>query len=52
MEDERPTRLKLGEAWMWCTDCNAKLYSFDGHRDATTKCPTPQECKEMDSKYY
>lgn len=27
------TRLKLGEAWMWCSDCMSKLYSFDGSED-------------------
>ncbi len=46
------TRLDLGEAWMWCIDCNAKLYSFDGHKDATTKCPTKQDCEDERNSYY
>jgi hypothetical protein len=32
-------RLCLGEAWMWCVDCGAKLYSFDGNEDGSRKCP-------------
>ena len=46
------TRLDLDEAWMWCIDCNAKLYSFDGHRDATTKCPRKQDCEDEMNSYY
>lgn len=44
------TRLDLGEAWAWCKDCNAKLYSFDGNRDVTLSCPTREECKRIDYK--
>lgn len=33
------TRQEAGEAWLWCGDCNAKLCSFDGHKDMVTKCP-------------
>lgn len=32
-------RLAMGEAWMMCSDCGAKLYSFDGQTDASRKCP-------------
>lgn len=42
----RCTRLEMGEAWMMCIDCNAKLFSFDGYEDKTTICPTPKECDE------
>lgn len=38
------TRLDLGEAWMWCSDCMNKLYSFDGSEDSSRKCPHPQKC--------
>jgi len=50
--DNHNSRLDLGEAWMWCVDCNAKLYSFDGYKDATTKCPTKQECEDERNSYY
>ena len=33
-----------GEAWMYCKDCNAKLYSFDGNNDTSTRCPHPEKC--------
>lgn len=50
---EEPTpgeiRLSLGEAWMYCSDCNAKLYSFDGVKDTCRKCPHPKECEDEDS---
>lgn len=32
-------RLASGEAHMFCGDCGAKLYSFDGYRDSFKKCP-------------
>lgn len=32
-------RLMNGEAWMMCSDCGAKLYSFDGAQDGSKKCP-------------
>lgn len=32
-------RLELGEAWMMCSDCGGKLFSFDGHQDAERRCP-------------
>ena len=32
-------RLSLGHAWMMCSDCGAKLYDFDGHRDKDIRCP-------------
>jgi hypothetical protein len=35
----------LGEAWMMCKDCGAKLYSFDGFEDSSRHCLTPTECK-------
>lgn len=42
-EPKTPTyyeiRLQMGEAYMFCEDCGAKLYSFDGHQDASRKCP-------------
>lgn len=40
------TRLKLGEAWMWCSDCMSKLYSFDGSEDSSRKCPHPPKCED------
>jgi hypothetical protein len=39
-------RLELGEAWMWCSDCMSKLYSFDGTEDDARKCPHPTKCEE------
>ena len=48
--DIRPTLIKpitrhtLGEAYMYCSDCNAKLYSFDGQEDLLRKCPNRQKC--------
>ena len=39
-------RLSLGEAWMYCSDCNARLYSFDGYRDTARKCPHLKECED------
>lgn len=35
----RITRLDLGEAWMWCSECGSKLYSFDGIKDQERGCP-------------
>ena len=32
-------RLTLGEAYMLCNECGAKLYSFDGNKDADKPCP-------------
>jgi hypothetical protein len=38
-----------GEGWVICTDCGARLCSFDlppgVYKDATRSCPTPSECK-------
>jgi hypothetical protein len=42
--------LDYGEAWMWCSDCGGKLYSFDGNEDKNIKCPTKKECQEENSK--
>jgi len=47
---EKPTRLDLGEAWMWCKDCMAKLYSFDGYEDKSRPCPHPDKCAEERSR--
>ena len=33
------TRLDMGEAWMMCHDCGAKLWSFDGCKDTSRGCP-------------
>jgi hypothetical protein len=33
------SRLAMGEAHMMCNDCGAKLYSFDGNKDASRSCP-------------
>lgn len=39
-EDSRTNdRLKNGHAWMMCSDCGAKLYDFDGDKDASRPCP-------------
>jgi hypothetical protein len=38
LDDRVSIRLSLGEAWMYCEDCGAKLYSFDGDKDASQKC--------------
>ena len=32
-------RRAIGEAWMMCDECGAKLYSFDGNLDASRSCP-------------
>lgn len=32
-------RLELGEAYMICRECGARLYSFDGSQDRDTQCP-------------
>jgi hypothetical protein len=32
-------RLAMGEAHMICSECGAKLYSFDGHMDSSRPCP-------------
>jgi len=37
--DDRPPRLRMGEAYMMCHDCGARLYSFDGNDDKSTGCP-------------
>ncbi len=41
--DQEPAResvrLFLGEAWMMCHECGAKLWSFDGHEDRSRSCP-------------
>ena len=44
-KDPCVARLRLGEAHMFCADCMCKLYSFDGHMDMVTSCPTPIECE-------
>lgn len=46
MSGPQETRLELGEAWMWCRGCMAKLYSFDGYEDKSRPCPDPQKCQE------
>lgn len=46
----RLTRLDLGEAWMWCTECMSKLYSFDGHEDEYRPCPHPVNCEDAKAK--
>lgn len=38
-ESKIPLRLQMGEAYMMCENCGAKLYSFDGYQDASRKCP-------------
>jgi hypothetical protein len=35
----RSRRLTLGEAYMFCKECGAKLHSFDGTEDAYQACP-------------
>lgn len=37
--DEKPIRLEMGEAWMMCNECGAKLYSFDGYQDGSRSRP-------------
>lgn len=37
--DCRSDRLANGNAWMMCSECGAKLYDFDGHRDSSRPCP-------------
>lgn len=39
-------RRLVGEAWMHCSDCGAKLYSFDGEEDKGIPCPHPKKCRE------
>jgi hypothetical protein len=43
--DRTKERLTLGEAWMWCNECGAKLYSFDGHDDKDKRCPYKKDSK-------
>lgn len=43
---EPPKRLLMGEAFMMCSDCGGKLYSFDGDQDRGRPCPHPQKCSE------
>lgn len=33
------TRLDLGNAWMWCAECGAKLWEFDDYEDQSRRCP-------------
>lgn len=35
---------------MWCRDCMAKLYSFDGDADSAKSCPNPKKCKEENER--
>lgn len=44
------TRLQLGEAFMHCSDCGGKLYSFDGDQDRARPCPHPKKCKEENER--
>jgi hypothetical protein len=37
--ETKPIRLEMGEAWMMCSTCSAKLYSFDGDKDSMRPCP-------------
>jgi len=32
-------RLETGEAYLMCNDCGARLWSFDGNKDADRNCP-------------
>jgi len=50
MENNKPIRLIMGEAYMYCSDCMAKLYSFDGNEDKSRHCPDPKKCKEENIK--
>ncbi len=45
------TRLQLGHAWMFCSDCMARLYSFDGYEDQCRECPTKQKCEDEKSNH-
>lgn len=40
-----PDRRLMGEAWMWCSECGARLHSFDGYEDDAMSCPFPSECE-------
>ena len=42
--NDKPMRLQVGEAYMMCNDCGAKLYSFDGDFDASISCPYRKHC--------
>lgn len=44
-EKKRVSRLEMGEAWMFCGDCYARLYSFDGYEDRTTTCPYKKDAQ-------
>lgn len=37
--NDRPARLQAGEAWAMCSECGAKLHSFDGYKDIGLSCP-------------
>lgn len=43
--DKTDNRLALGKAWMWCSDCGAKLCSFDGNKDSSRGCPKKRNGK-------
>jgi len=38
-KERNDLRLYLGNAWMYCNECGAKLHDFDGDKDADRSCP-------------
>lgn len=51
-EDARPSRLRFGEAYMFCRSCGARLYSFEGTQDQDRPCPTPGECSTDEPEWW
>jgi|GEM_PF-3622965 len=37
-------RNEMGEAYMRCSDCGARLWIFDGNKDAERPCPYGNRC--------
>lgn len=48
-DDDIPERMLLGEGWIICRDCGARLGSFDlppgEYNDQAHPCPDPKACR-------
>jgi len=44
-DNKKLNRLEVGNAWMWCNECGAKLYEFDGDDDKDKACPYVKDSK-------
>ena len=45
-EQPKPHHNDWGEAWVYCTQCMAKLYSTDGNNDYAINCPHEKKCRD------